>query len=155
MNHQNYTATIEVTNSPHEVFEHITDVSKWWAKSSGETSSGIHSEFEGHSAKLNEEFIIRFGNRHYSKQRLVEVVPDKKIVWLVTESKLNWLEKDKEEWTGTQMVFEITTQGDKTRLCFTHEGLVPEQECYERCERSWNVFFKECLFDFITRAYPV
>src|SRR5450432_1049120 len=97
MKNQNYTATIEVAKSPKDVFNHINDVSKWWSK-----------DFEGRSTKLNDEFIISHGNRHYSKQKLVEVVPDKKVVWLVTESNLNWIEKDKTEWTNTKMVFELT-----------------------------------------------
>ncbi|SRR6266487_1902372 len=78
------------------------------------------------------------------------VIPDKKVVWLVTDSKLNWIKKDKYEWTNTRMVFEITTKGDKTVLHFTHEGLVPEKECYAMCEQGWNMVIKEWLFNFIT-----
>jgi Activator of Hsp90 ATPase homolog 1-like protein len=141
MKSQNYTATIEVTNSPHDVFNHMNDVSKWWSK-----------EYEGSSTKLNDEFIIRSGDRHYSKQKLVEVIPDKKVVWLVTDSKLNWIEKDKTEWTNTRMIFEITKKGDKTVLHFTHEGLVPEKECFARCEQGWNMLIKERLFNFIIKG---
>jgi hypothetical protein len=136
---QNYTATIEVAKSPKDVFNHINDVSKWWSK-----------DFEGSSTKLNDEFVICHPDRHYSKQKLVEVIPNKKVVWLVTESKLNWIEKDKYEWTNTKMVFEITTKGDKTVLHFTHEELVPEKECYAMCEQGWNMVIKEWLFNFIT-----
>jgi hypothetical protein len=79
----------------------------------------------------------------------MEVIPDKKIVWLVTDSKLNWLEKNKGEWTNTKMIFEITPMGNKTLLRFTHEGLVPAQECYSRCEQGWNMVIKDWLFNFI------
>ena len=72
------------------------------------------------------------------------------MIWLVTESKLDWLERDKAEWTGTKMVFDITTNGDQTVLRFTHEGLVPEKECFELCEQGWNMVIKERLFNFIT-----
>lgn len=139
MKNQNYTATIEVAKSPKDVFNHINDVSKWWSK-----------DFEGSSTKLNDEFIIHHPGRHYSKQKLVEVIPGKKVVWLVTESKLTWLEKDKFEWTSTKMVFEITGKGDKTELHFTHEGLVPNKECYAMCQQGWNIVIKERLFNFIT-----
>ena len=86
---------------------------------------------------------------------MVEVIPDKKVVSLVTDSRLNWIEKDKYEWTNTKMVFEITTKGDKTVLHFTHEGLAPEKECYAMCEPGWNMAIKDWLFNFITRGKTI
>lgn len=141
---QNFTAILEVKNSPEEIFQRITtDVAKWWGG----------KDLSGNSARLNDEFIINHPGAHYSKQRLVEVIPGKKVVWLVTGSKLSWL-KDQEEWTNTKMVFEITTKGDKTILHFTHEGLVPEKECYATCEKGWSMVIKDYLFNFITNNKP-
>ena len=79
-----------------------------------------------HPEFINDEFIIHHPGAHYSKQKLVEIIPNEKIVWRVTESTLYWLQKDKHEWENTKMIFEITTKGDKTVLHFAHEGLVPE-----------------------------
>ncbi len=128
MESKSYTTTIEVAKSPSDVFNHVIDVSKWWNK----------EDFEGDSTTLNDEFIIHHVGRHYSKQKLAEVISDEKIVWLVTESELNWIEKDTHEWTDTKLVFEITAYDDKTVLRFTHEGLVPEMECYAQVEESWK-----------------
>ncbi|HTE33453.1 MAG TPA: SRPBCC domain-containing protein [Chryseolinea sp.] len=145
MKRQDFTATIEVAKSPQEVFYHITnDVAKWWGG----------KDLEGDSKKLNDEFIIHHLDAHYSKQKLVEVVPDKKVVWLVTESKLNWLKKDQSEWINTRMIFDISAKGDKTILYFTHDGLVPEKECYAMCEQGWNMVIKDWLFNFITDGRP-
>jgi hypothetical protein len=138
LNSNSYTASIEVAQSPQYVFNCLSDVSKWWSK-----------DYEGNSAKLNDEFVICHPGAHYSKQKLVEVIPGKKVVWLVTDSKLNWLETDQHEWTNTKMIFETTTRGDKTVLHFTHEGLVPEKACYARCEQGWDMVIKEWLFNFI------
>jgi Activator of Hsp90 ATPase homolog 1-like protein len=149
MENQHYTASIEVVSTPQEVFNHINNVSQWWAKSASKSASGMQTEFEGQSTKLNDEFIMRSGDRHFSKQKLIEVIPLKKVVWLVTDSKLNWIEKDKTEWTNTRMVFEITKKGDKTVLHFTHEGLVPQKECYSACSQGWNFFIKDRLFNLI------
>ena len=142
MKHKNYTTTMEVAQSPQEVFHAITDVTKWWSK-----------DFEGSSTKLNDEFIIHHPGQHFSKQKLIEVIPGKKIVWLVKESKLDWLKNNKEEWTNTKMIFEISAKDDKTVLHFTHEGLDPEKECYVMCEKGWNII-KDWLFYFITVGTP-
>jgi len=144
MKSKSFTATIEVAKPPQDVFNCLKEVSKWWSK-----------DFEGSSTKLNDEFVICHADRHYSKQKLIEVVPNKKVVWLVTDSKLNWIEKDKYEWTNTRMVFDITTEEDKTLLHFTHEGLVPEKECYTRCEQGWNMVIKDWLFAFITNGKAI
>src|SRR5665213_1240401 len=143
MENKNYTATIEVAQSAKEVFNAINDVTKWWSK-----------DFEGNSTKLNDEFIINHLNQHYSKQKLIEVVPNKKIVWLVTESKLDWIKNNKEEWANTKMIFEIRKKRDKTVLHFTHEGLVPGQECYAMCEKGWNIVIKDWLLHLITVGTP-
>ncbi|MEO6849870.1 MAG: SRPBCC domain-containing protein, partial [Mucilaginibacter sp.] len=125
------------------VFRSITnDVAKWWGC----------KDFEGKSIDLYDEFIINHHGAHYSKQKLVEVTPNEKVEWLVTESQLNWLEKNQDEWTNTKMVFEITRQGPKTELRFTHQGLVPEKECYDRCSQGWDLVIKEWLFNFINKG---
>jgi hypothetical protein len=134
-NDQSYSAIIEVPLSPQEVFMHVNDVSNWWSK-----------DFKGQSTKLNDEFVIEHPGAHYSKHQLTEVIPNQKVVWLVTESHLNWLEKNKDEWTNTKMIFEIIHKGDTTVLKFTHEGLVPELECYARCTKGWDMVIKEWLY---------
>ena len=139
VNSKNYTATIEVTNPPQDIFQRITDdVPKWWGG----------KDFSGRSTNLNDEFIVNHPGAHYSKQQLVEVIPGKKVVWLVTESKLSWL-KDQEEWTNTKMIFEISAGNYSNLLHFTHEGLVPEKESYTRCAEGWNMVIKDWLYTFI------
>ena len=146
MKNQHYSAAIEVASSPRDVFAHINDVANWWA------TPAFKGKFEGQSAKLNDEFIVRFGDAHYSKQKLIEFIPDKKVVWFVTDSLLNWIEKNKTEWTATKMIFELTPDGDQTVLNFTHEGLVPAQECYTKCEQGWDMLIKTSLLKSITEG---
>jgi len=52
------------------------------------------------------------------------------------------------------MIFEISTKGDKTIIHFTHEGLVPEKECYAMCERGWTTVIKDYLYNLITYDKP-
>jgi len=86
---------------------------------------------------------------HFSKQRVVEVTPGKKVVWLITESQLNFT-KDKSEWTGTKISFEISEINNQTQLRFTHVGLVPKIECYNDCSNAWSQLIQESLFSLIT-----
>jgi hypothetical protein len=138
---QSFHTSIEVAVTPAEAFNHINNVSKWWIRN-----------FKGESTSLNDEFSVTVPGQHYSKHKLIELVPDKKVVWLVTDSTLDWIKKDKNEWTNTKMVFEITPKGDKTVIKFTHEGLVPDQECYAKCSKGWSGIIMERLYGFITEG---
>lgn len=141
MKNQHYSATIEVASSPGDVFACINDVPKWWA------TPAFNGTFEGKSKNHNDEFVVRFGDAHYSKQRLVEFIQDEKIVWLVTDSRLQWIKNNKTEWTGSKMIFELVASSDHTVLKFTHEGLLPHQECYRNCAKGWDMLIKENLFN--------
>jgi Activator of Hsp90 ATPase homolog 1-like protein len=134
MEKENFHRTITVDGPAEKTMEKICQPNLWWSK-----------EFEGSCTKLNDEFIIRSGDKHYSKQKLVEFVPNERVVWLVTDSKLNWIEKDKYEWTGSKMIFELNSNGDNTELNFTHVGLVPGKECYEKCVQGWDMLIRERL----------
>jgi hypothetical protein len=144
MGNNSFAATIEVAASPEHVFNCINEITNWWSK-----------EFEGHSAELHDEFIIHHPGRHFSKQKVVELIPGKKIVWRVTESTLNWLKNDQREWTNTKMIFELSARNDKTIIHFTHEGLVPEKECYAVCSQSWTMVLTDWLYQFITAGKTI
>jgi hypothetical protein len=66
---------------------------------------------------------------------VVEVVPNKKWVWLVTDGQMLWL-KDTTEWKNTQIVFEISEGKQQTRIDMTHIGLVPAVECYKSAKMA-------------------
>jgi activator of Hsp90 ATPase-like protein len=99
--------------------------------------------------KLNDEFTYRYKEFHFTRQRVVEMVPEQKIVWLVTESQINYAE-DINEWSGTKVIFEISKEGNKTRLYFTHMGLNPEIECFDSCSNSWSQIIQQSLYSLIT-----
>jgi hypothetical protein len=140
MKEQDYSITLTVDLTPQGVFKSINNVTEWWT-----------DDLEGSSHQLNDEFTVRFDDVHVSTQKLVEVIPDQKIVWLVTDSSLNFI-KDQGEWTGTKVSFEISARGGKTEVNFTHFGLVPQIECYKSCTGGWDYFIKGSLFKLLTEG---
>ena len=140
MENRNYNATIKVSQSAKEAFKSINNVSEWW-----------NENLEGGSHKLNDVFTINFSGNNFVTHKIVEFVPDKKVVWLVTDCYLEWL-NDKTEWTNTKMSFEISTKGNLTLINFTHIGLVPEVECYDMCVKGWDQYVKDSLLKLITEG---
>ena len=99
--------------------------------------------------RLGAEFTYRYKNMHKSMQQVTEFVPGKKVVWHVTDAELTFA-KDKTEWIGTDIVFEIARKGAKTELRFTHVGLVPTFECYGGCSGAWGALVDGNLRNLIT-----
>src|SRR5690606_16447164 len=133
---KNFTVTFMVDKSPAQVFNVVTNVRGWW-------HGLFDEEIIGNTAELNEEFTFRAGGGvHYSKMKLIEQVPDKKVVWLVTDSELSFIEK-KDEWVDTKVIFDISRKGDQTQVTFTHEGLSTDVECYDRCSAAWQMYLNQ------------
>ena len=143
MNNKDYTTTITVDKSPKEAYDAINNVRGWW-----------QGEIAGNTDVLNEEFEYRMPGVHYSKQKITELVPGQKIVWLVTDSKLEFA-KDKSEWTGTKISFDITVVDGKTQVRFTHTGLVPAFECYDNCSNAWGMLVGRSLSSLIDTGVGV
>ncbi len=138
MKSQNYGTAFRVDQTPDEAFAAINNVRGWWS-----------GNIEGSTDKLGDEWTYRYKNIHYSKQKITELVPGKKVVWLVLDSYLNFIE-DKTEWNGTKVTFDISKKGDKTEIRFAHLGLVPEVECYDACSNAWGGYVNSSLRKLIT-----
>ena len=133
-----FTTGFVVDQTPEEVFNAVTNVRGWWSE-----------EIEGGTAKLNDEFKYHFKDVHACKMKLIEVIPNKKVVWLVLDNYFQFT-TDKSEWVGNKIVFEITREGDKTHLHFTQIGLVPEYECFQICNDAWSNYIKNSLRNLVT-----
>ncbi len=140
MKTQNFSASFQVDQTSKKVFDSINNVRGWWSE-----------EIEGGTQKLNDEFTYHYKNVHFSKMKLIEVVPNKKVVWKVLSNYFNFT-KDKSEWTSTKIIFEIAEKNGKTQLDFTHEGLTPEYECYEACYDGWTNYIKKSLYNLVTKG---
>jgi len=138
MDTQSFTTSFTVDQSPAQIFAAITDVRGWWS-----------GEIVGRTDKLGEEFTYRYQDLHRSRQKITELVPGKKVVWRVLDSEINFV-KDKTEWNGTEIVFEIGTKNGQSELRFTHVGLAPRIQCYGKCSGAWGFYINESLRNLIT-----
>ena len=130
---KNITSSFTVDQTPEEAFAAINEVRAWWS-----------GQIEGGTKKVGDEFTYRYQDVHYSKQRVTELVPGRRVAWLVLDSSLSFI-KDKAEWNGTNITFDIARKDDKTEVRFTHEGLGPERECYDLCSDAWGSYITGSL----------
>ncbi len=133
MTAHDFATTLLVDQTPERVFNAINNVRGWWSE-----------EIEGGTEKLNDEFTYHYKDVHICKIKLIEVIPNRKVVWLVKDNYFNFI-KDNREWKGTKISFEISKKDDKTQISFTHLGLVPEYECYNICRDAWSNYINNSL----------
>ena len=138
MNTSDFTTTILVDKTPKEAFDAINNVRGWWSE-----------RVEGGTNQLNDEFTYQRWDVHKCTMKLIEVVQDKKVVWLVMDNYFNFT-KDQTEWTGTKIEFEISEKENQTEVHFTHWGLVPSFECFDICFDAWSGYINNSLHSLIT-----
>ena len=138
MKTSDFTTTLLVDQTPEELFDAITNIRGWWSE-----------EIEGSTENLNDVFTYHYEDVHRCKMKLIEVIPGKKVVWLVLSNYFKFT-KDESEWTGNKIIFEITEKDNKTQLEFTQLGLVPEYECFDICSNAWTHYLRRSLLSLIT-----
>jgi len=154
MTTKDFTTTIRVDKTPGEVCNAINNVRGWWSE-----------EIEGNTDKLNDEFSYHFEDIHRCRIKVVELIPNKKIVWLVMDNYFKpgifeetpqvknataTLHNEKAEWVDTTISFEIVNEKKTTLIRFMHLGLVPEYECFDVCSNGWSHYVQQSLFNLIT-----
>lgn len=140
MSDNDYTNEFWVDQSPTRVLAVIGEVGAYWAPPGNLANATI----EGMAGRQGSEFIYRDRGFEYCKFRVTEIVPERRIVWEVLDARLNGVE-DRDEWTGTHVIFDLIPEHNGTRLRFTHRGLTPSLECYRECSRGWNGVIADSL----------
>jgi len=136
MKNQDFTAKVAVNATPEEAFNAINNVRGWWSEN-----------IEGDTGKLNGEFTHQ--DRYLTVTMKITRLTQRKIVWEIVESHNYKFPENKYEWDNTRIVFEIMEKSGKTAISFTHEGLVPDLQCYEICSSSWEFFITSSLKNLI------
>ncbi len=138
MHENGYTTTLTVDASPHRVFDAVNDVRGWWSL-----------DVEGRTDRVGAQFVFRGDDVHYSEITVTDLVPGRRVEWLVTENRMTFV-RDQTEWKDTRIVVEIEVVDGRTEMRFSHVGLVPAYECFEVCSTAWAFFVHESLRGLIT-----
>lgn len=140
MKNQDFTTTLVVEASPEEVFNAVNNVRGWWSEN-----------IEGNTDKLNGEFLYHYQDVHRARFRIIELVPGRKVVWHVLDNYFKFT-RDETEWKDTRVIFEISPTNGQTQLKFTHQGLVPEYECFNICRDAWTHYVRDSLKELIVKG---
>lgn len=138
--HRSYTTGFVVSQPPEAVFAAINNVREWWSES-----------IEGSADKIGAHFRHHLLDVHRCDIEISDLVPGEKVVWTVVDNYFSFT-RDKTEWKGTRMVFDIVRVGGRTEVRFTHVGLVPEYECYGVCTNAWEGLINGSLCDLIQKG---
>jgi hypothetical protein len=139
MNHQNFHCSMVINVSAAEAVKNINLVKRWWNK-----------RFEGNTENLGDTFSVYF-EETYVIFKVTQIIPEKQLIWSVTDSNLHWL-KNKKEWNGTKIIWEISVENGHTKIDFTHQGLRPGIECYDNCKQGWAFYVTHSLSKLIAEG---
>ena len=145
MTDPSFTTTVLVEATPAEAYAAINDVRGWWSQ-----------DVEGDTDTVGAQFAFRGNDRgenvHRSRIEVTELVPGERVVWHVLDNWMGFVE-DQSEWKDTRIVFEISPTADGTQILFSHLGLVPTYECYDRCFHAWTFYLQESLRGLISTGH--
>jgi hypothetical protein len=136
--HDSYTTTFTVDQSPAEAFAAINNVRGWWS-----------GDIDGRTDELGAQFTYRYRDIHRSRQEITELIPGRRVAWHVLDGYLSFTD-DTTEWTGTDITFDIQARESGTEVRFTHAGLGPQSECFDTCSSAWSFYVNTSLRNLIT-----
>jgi hypothetical protein len=144
MSERDTTIEFTVPAAPDHIFDAVVDVRAWWT-----------GDITGPTDEVGAEFTYRHEGVHRSVQRVTALEPGRRVAWHVVEGYLDFVQ-DTQEWTGTDVVFEISPVTQGSTLRFTHVGLSPRLECFDACSGAWQYYVGTALRALIlSRSAPV
>jgi uncharacterized protein YndB with AHSA1/START domain len=120
INHQ-----IGVKASPEEIYKTLTEPKKlaqWWT--SDTRSSGT---------KVGDTLEFRFGE-FCQKFKVKALKPGKLVAWKSPKG------QGADEWEGTEITFDISTDDKQTYIRFRHSGWQENSDFHAHCSMKWATF---------------
>jgi hypothetical protein len=133
---KDYHKALHVKTTPTLLFEAITKhIANWWSEN-----------YQGSAQAVGEEFTVRFGAT-FKTIKISAIEKNKKVSWLCIDQHMEMPPgisplKNKREWVGNTITWEIEVNGAGSILRHTHIGLTPEVECWGVCETGWDQTLK-------------
>ena len=143
MENESFNCNITAKITAAEAIKKISNVPGWWGVT-----------FSGSSEKQNDTFIVKMGGDSFFDFTVAELIPDKRVVWLITDCYMPWY-ADKKEWANTKLIFDLSETDGETSLNFMHQGLTPDVECYKDCEPGWTHWIRTSLWSYFTTGKGV
>ena len=127
------TTTLHLSAEPAAVYAAVIDPRRWWSRT-----------ITGETDHVGAEFFFEVPGVHRTLFRITAAEPGRRVAWHAAEAWMGFV-ADPEEWTGTDVTFEIVPRGGGTDLHFTHRGLTPDVECYDACSTAWTSYLHASL----------
>lgn len=128
-----YTTSIIVAKDATHALACIQNFRGWWSE-----------EIAGDTDVPGSTFFYHYKDVHLCRIRLEELVANQHVVYRVLENEFSFT-RDKTEWVNSRLIFELVPTADGTRITFTHEGLTPQDECYNVCNEAWTSYIHGSL----------
>ena len=84
------------------------------------------------SCALGSVIEFHFGTRGFIHMKVVELDPDRRIVWQVVGGP--------EDWMGNKISFELSQEGEQATVLFKHQGWKEPNEFMHHCSSKWASF---------------
>jgi hypothetical protein len=121
-----YTKEFSTSRPAADVYAAASNPRAWW-----------NADITGDPGHLGGKFVHEVPNLHRAELQVSDADPGKRLAWRVLESDMKFLEENREEWVGTEIVFDIESHATGATVRFTHDGLIPSHDCFEICEDAW------------------
>lgn len=138
MKNNDFSSSISAKISAGDAIQKISNLPEWWGVT-----------FSGNTGKQDDKFVIKMGEDAFFNFTVTELTPGKRVVWQVNDCHMPWF-RNKKEWAGTRLIFDVHENNGVTTVNFKHEGLTPDVECYKDCEKGWTHWIQKSLFSYFT-----
>jgi uncharacterized protein YndB with AHSA1/START domain len=112
---------VGMTASPEKVYEALTTVdglAAWWTTDTSGDGDGV--------------LEFRFGEVGGFDMKVLDLKSGERVLWEVVDGP--------DEWVGTTVSFDLTTEGEWTIVLFEHAGWREPVEFMNHCSTKWAIF---------------